>query len=195
VGIDVFYRDYAILRTCSTRHCAGHQTHDTALVRQKSNPELIHPLPLLNNIVIQQLIYQIVILANAGNHTVQYIGFDGCPIKEFGQKVNAACGREATLGYDGNSKHETRYTNDLLSGGLPFTGAIHFKPIMIFTGKPGKNAKPSVNHWACAQVHAYHRGFSFHAAFSTGYDARNAYRHLWALWPVIPARKARKRFL
>jgi len=28
-----------------------------------------------------------------------------------------------------------------------------------------------------------------------GRGVRNADRHLWALWPVVPARKSRKRFL
>jgi len=37
---------------------------------------------------------------------LQYLGIHGCPIKELEQKVNTACGREATLGYDGNLKLE-----------------------------------------------------------------------------------------
>jgi len=66
-------------------------------------------------IVNHELSYQVVFLANAGIHSFQYIDLHGCPIKEFGQKVNvtegnargAACGREATLGYDGHSKHDS----------------------------------------------------------------------------------------
>jgi len=74
-------------------------------------------------------------------------------------------------------------------------GAIHFKAIRIFTRNGYKNAKPVVNHWACVRTYAYHGGLFFHAACSMGRDARNANRRLWALWPLIPARKARKRFL
>jgi len=63
---------------------------------------------------MQQLIYQIVILANAGIHTVQYIGFHGYPIKEFG--------------HDGNSKHETLYLTHWLNSILKRIGHLDWCP-------------------------------------------------------------------
>ncbi len=51
-----------------------------------------------------------VILANAGIHSFfQVVNLSGCPIKEFGQKVNAACGRETALGYDDKSIPRSLY--------------------------------------------------------------------------------------
>jgi len=47
-----------------------------------------------------------VIPVKTGIHLRPNMELSGCPIKELGQKVNTACGREATLGYDGNYNHE-----------------------------------------------------------------------------------------
>jgi len=70
--------------TCMFVHCGQVRVPPTIVNFQ---------CPALADIVVQQLIFQIIILANAGIHTGQYIGFHGCPIKEFG--------------HDGNSKHKT----------------------------------------------------------------------------------------